>query len=592
MSAFLETALDLARRGFHVLPLVPRDKNPIVPGGYKAGTRDPEQIALWWKRNPDANIGIDCEHSNLLVMDCDHGFKSYEDFIVWRDRNGLPPTYTVRSGRRTEYGVQMYYRGKATTQGRKTWMLDGCTGDFKSEGGLVVHPPSIHPDSGEAYELLLDLPLAQRPEFILSLPQVPKEGKSASGEPIEDGLVDGNRNDDMVSLIGKYRKKLPDFTEPMCLALMLEANETRYVKGPMPEEEVKDIVSKQYRQYPDVGPDPVVTIGGKKEERRTIGDWRELFHNREAMLNAPPVMFLIKGFLQREGVTAIAAPVRERKSLIALNVVHALLTGEKLFDYFDVVQKPSRVLYLCPEVSLGPFTDRLRKIGLMDYVGETLFCRTLSADGHLTLNAPELQPALPGSVVILDTAIRFMEGDESSSQDARAFADSIFALLKGGAESVVMLHHSPKEGGDIMTLENIMRGSGDLGAFLACCWGTRLQDPQHPYESKSYLENLKQRDFESQPFEVTCGPDCRMRIVGDPSTQTPTLQTRRGNKGNKDGKDKAAEAFIRANISMSARDLEEQLAALEIDRKKTWIGKVQARLKAEMGISGVQVRAA
>jgi hypothetical protein len=307
------------------------------------------------------------------------------------------------------------------------------------------------------------------------------------------------------------------------------------------------------------------------------------------MLNAPPVTFLIKGFLQCEGVTAIAAPVRERKSLIALNVVHALLTGEKLFDYFDVVQKPSRVLYLCPEVSLGPFTDRLRKIGLMDYVGETLFCRTLSADGHLTLNAPELQPALPGSVVVLDTAIRFMEGDESSSQDARTFADSIFALLKGGAESVVMLHHSPKEGGDIMTLENIMRGSGDLGAFLACCWGTRLQDPQHPYESRSYLENLKMRDFESQPFEVTCGPDCRMRIAGDPSTETVKLQTRRGNKGNKDGKDAAAEAVIKANFRLPVRKLQEKLCALEIERGTTWIAKVRARVQADMGVAGVQV---
>src|SRR4051812_13607602 len=57
-----------------------------------------------------------------------------------------------------------------------------------------------------------------------------------------------------------------------------------------------------------------------------------LFHTKDEAINAPPVRFLIKDFLQREGVTAIAAPVRERKSLIALNIVHALVTGEKLFD--------------------------------------------------------------------------------------------------------------------------------------------------------------------------------------------------------------------------------------------------------------------
>jgi len=43
----------------------------------------------------------------------------------------------------------------------------------------------------------------------------------------------------------------------------------------------------------------------------------------------------------------------------------------------------------------------------MDYVGETFFYRTLSADGHLKLS--DLGKELPGSVVFLDTAVRFFE---------------------------------------------------------------------------------------------------------------------------------------------------------------------------------------
>ena len=113
---------------------------------------------------------------------------------------------------------------------------------------------------------------------------------------------------------------------------------------------------------------------------------------------------------QPSTVTAIAAPVRERKSLIALNIAHSLVTGEKLFGHFEVAKKPERVLYLCPEVSLGPFVDRLRKIGLEDWVGNRFFYRTLSAEGHLRLDDPIFQEALPGSVVFLDTAIRFLDG--------------------------------------------------------------------------------------------------------------------------------------------------------------------------------------
>ena len=119
----------------------------------------------------------------------------------------------------------------------------------------------------------------------------------------------------------------------------------------------------------------------------------------------------------------------------------------------------------------------------------------------------------------------------TAHRDVRAFADSIFALLRDGAESVVMLHHSPKDSGDFMTLESAMRGSGDMGAFLCCCWGTKLQDVSKPYESASFLSNLKQRDFESKDFEVTGGPDCRLHIVGDPETRTVTLQARKGIQG-------------------------------------------------------------
>ena len=308
--------------------------------------------------------------------------------------------------------------------------------------------------------------------------------------------------------------------------------------------------------------------------------WMGLFHSKEEALNAPPVTFLIKDFLQREGVTAIAAPVRERKSLIALNIAYALVTGERLFDYFEVVHKPKRVLYLCPEVSLGPFTDRVKKIGLIDYVGDRFFYRTMSSD-HLELSDDNFREALRGSVVILDTAIRFLTGDENSSKDVRSFADSIFSLLKNGAEAVILLHHSPKDSGDTMTLENAMRGSGDMGAFLACCWGTKLQDPSDPYKSPSFLSNLKQRDFESQDFEVTCGPDCRMHIVGSPDSKLslpPTLKPRRAFVGNKDGMDAPAIEFLKANPKLSAREAVTKLEELGIKRGKTWVSGQRYKL--------------
>ena len=84
----LEAALAYAERGCHVFPCVPGAKRPLVGGGFKAATLDPEQIRRWWTEHPDANIGIATGSiSNLVVIDIDapkkdkperDGFRSFE----------------------------------------------------------------------------------------------------------------------------------------------------------------------------------------------------------------------------------------------------------------------------------------------------------------------------------------------------------------------------------------------------------------------------------------------------------------------------------------------------------------------------------
>src|SRR5205807_4986800 len=96
--------------------------------------------------------------------------------------------------------------------------------------------------------------------------------------------------------------------------------------------------------------------GNKTTERpEPPKDWRERYLTFERVRDAKPVEFLIDGFLALDSITALAAPVGQRKSLIALNVAHALCAGEPLFDYFKVARQPSRVIYLCPEMGLSSF---------------------------------------------------------------------------------------------------------------------------------------------------------------------------------------------------------------------------------------------
>lgn len=190
-----------------------------------------------------------------------------------------------------------------------------------------------------------------------------------------------------------------------------------------------------------------------------------------------------------------------------LAMVRALLEGGKLFHHFAVTKKAERVIYLIPEAGLGPFAARLKTFHLEQYVREEkLFCRTLSAQGQLSLSDPRILEAAKGADVFLDTAIRFMTGDENSAAEQRAFADSLFALQRAGARTITGAHHSPKSFGKdtYMTLENVLRGSGDIGAMLATCWGLSQIDAN---STRIFVQNVKARDFcPCDPFIIQGRP--------------------------------------------------------------------------------------
>jgi len=227
-------------------------------------------------------------------------------------------------------------------------------------------------------------------------------------------------------------------------------------------------------------------------------NWRSIFHTVEEIENAPPLRFAIDGFLQEAGVTLIGGLASHGKTLLMLAMVKALLEESPLFGYepFSVPRLNQRVLYLIPESSLGPFWSRIQLFRLEEYVRtDRLLVRTLSSREQVSLDDPRLLKAAAGADVFLDTAVRFMDGSENDVESARPFADTLFRLLNAGARSITGAHHAPKgfEGQDCMTLENILRGSGDLGAMLCTCWGVRQVDAAR---NQLYVQNVKPRDFQ------------------------------------------------------------------------------------------------
>lgn len=238
-----------------------------------------------------------------------------------------------------------------------------------------------------------------------------------------------------------------------------------------------------------------------------VQNWRTLFHTYDEILNPPPARFAIEGFLQEQGITLIGGLSGHGKTLCMLAMVRALLESGKLFHHFRVNRCAERVVYLIPEAALSPFAARIKTFHLQDHIRDgRLFCRTLSARGVLSLTDPRLLEAVKDADVFLDTAIRFMNGDENSATEQKVFADTLFALQRAGARTIVGAHHSPKAFGkeNYMALENVLRGSGDIGAMLATCWGLSQLDPT---ANRIYVQNVKARDFHPcEPFIIQGRP--------------------------------------------------------------------------------------
>ena len=247
------------------------------------------------------------------------------------------------------------------------------------------------------------------------------------------------------------------------------------------------------------------------KDGRGVDGCRAMFHSWEELEAAKSLTFAIRGFLQNKGATMIGGLSGHGKTLILLSITRALLRGKgtKLWNLFEVQQENARVVYLIPESALEPFKHRLQLFDVYPFCApdsERLLVRTLSKGPTPSLSDSRILAAARGAHVILDTAVRFGEGDENEAGDNRRLASDIFALISAGATSVLCAHHSPKPFAkeNVMRLENVLRGSGDIGAVQSAAYGVKQIDPE---QNILHIETLKTRDFEpGQPFQLVGRP--------------------------------------------------------------------------------------
>jgi len=155
----MEAAFQYASNFWQVFPCK-RDKKPFTLNGQDAATIDLKTIEGWWSKWPDANIGIHCENSGIIVVDVDR--VKGADINDLLSIPGTDPislnTYRVATGG----GEHLYYNfphgsGIKNSQSRIAPHID-----IRSNG-YVIAPPSVH-QNGSQYRVVSDVPLLDFPK--------------------------------------------------------------------------------------------------------------------------------------------------------------------------------------------------------------------------------------------------------------------------------------------------------------------------------------------------------------------------------------------------------------------------------------------
>ena len=142
--------------GVSVFPCVPGEKRPLVAHGFKDASTDPARAEAWWRRWPEANIGIPTGPvSGIEVVDVDVKGDPPRGPASWLQatRAGLLDGWAVQvvtpSG-----GLHAYYPAAAIEQ--RSWASGAAQLDFRGTAGYIVAPPSRTIIDGEtvAYQLL------------------------------------------------------------------------------------------------------------------------------------------------------------------------------------------------------------------------------------------------------------------------------------------------------------------------------------------------------------------------------------------------------------------------------------------------------
>ena len=505
-----EAALHYARMGLAVIPLLPHQKRPIFDNWQNIGTSDQDLVTRWWSSTPEANVGIlTGQKSHCFVFDVDAkngGVETYESLV--HKFGQFPDTWQDMTGG-DGGGFHLYFRYPNFPVTCATGIFKGI--DIKGDGGQVVAPPSIHPDTGRRYQWdgikeIDNTPLSEAPLWLLDALQERSTRTHSDKFPVDIRIPHGVQHDTLLALAGMMRRLglSPEEIKPTLQAVNLSRCD------PVGDTKHVDKIAESMSRYRPADHDLFTTANrlwrvtkAKECEAKEKQDKRNPAAIDGLTVYRSPVAeqrCVIDGLLYN-GLTIFAGRPKIGKSYWTLQLALAVCNGSPFLGCREVL-RPGGVLYAALEESQARTSRRMKQ-----------FQRTESPFLQNIQILYDLLPMMKGGItqldeaiakhrpnlLIIDTFLAFV-GVGAAQRDVLrsdyAEMQTLHELAEKHDIAVIVVHHmrKPTIGGNSL---DAVAGSTGLTAAADCVWTMQRED-----QGMCSLEMVG-RETEEQVFALT-----------------------------------------------------------------------------------------
>ncbi|MBI4240238.1 MAG: AAA family ATPase, partial [Candidatus Rokubacteria bacterium] len=468
----LVTALDYHQRGWCPIPLrsrgkVENRKRPLLREWepYQRSRPTEEEVRQWWRRWPDANVGlVTGAVSRMFALDLDGD----ADALLHANGITLPETPTSETGGGGRH-VLFEHPGYPIPNGVKLLVGRATKGakapqvDVRGDGGYIVAPPSLH-GSGRRYawRIAPTAPLAPAPPGLLELIRDRARDQGAAERPPDSSWVvaalrgpvpEGQRNDTAARLAGHFLAKRYPEDE---VAAVLELWARTACHPPMDLRELQTTVrSIARREHGRLEGCPGLRrAGGPQSDsipppRGGVGNESNFRPVSAAELLArepEAVAWVWEPFLPEGGLALLAAFMKVGKSTFAYALAVAVAQGRPFLGY------PTRqggVLILAVEEHPRDVKLRLQRFGMRPEDPIYVHAAPLESTRVTLHTLREFVLERGVSLVLLDTLGRFWRvTDENANAEVVRQVSPLLDLARETGAAVLLIHHERKSGGE------------------------------------------------------------------------------------------------------------------------------------------------